>query len=45
MGFALGGLFEWTGSLLAPVVAHTAINAVNLPLLVHRYANGDPPSP
>jgi membrane protease YdiL (CAAX protease family) len=37
MGFAFGAMFEWTGSLLAPVVAHTAINGVNLPLLVRRY--------
>ena len=33
-----------TGSLLAPVVAHTAINAVNLPLLVRRYGGDEPPS-
>jgi len=39
MGFVLGGLFEWTGTLLAPVLAHTLINAVNLPLLVHRYGS------
>lgn len=44
MGFVLGLLFEWTGSLLAPVVAHTAINAVNLPLLVRRYGGDEPPS-
>jgi len=44
MGFVLGVLFEWTGSLLAPVVAHTVINAVNLPLLVRRYGRGDPPA-
>jgi membrane protease YdiL (CAAX protease family) len=42
MGFVLGGLFEWTGSLLAPVVAHTAINAVNLPLLIRRYGSQAP---
>lgn len=36
-GFCLGALFEWTGSLLAPITAHVAINAVNLPLLVKRY--------
>ncbi|MEE2664431.1 MAG: CPBP family intramembrane glutamic endopeptidase [Myxococcota bacterium] len=39
MGFVLGWLFAWTGSLLAPVIAHTVINAVNLPLLVRRYGD------
>jgi membrane protease YdiL (CAAX protease family) len=33
-GFLLGGLFEATGNLIAPVVAHAGINAVNLTLLV-----------
>lgn len=37
-GFLLGGLFELTGNLIAPVVAHAAINAVNLRLLSTRYA-------
>jgi membrane protease YdiL (CAAX protease family) len=37
-GFLLGGLFEATGNLVAPVVAHVAINAVNLWLLGNRYA-------
>ena len=32
-GFLLGGLFEWTGNLVAPVAAHVGINAVNLRLL------------
>ncbi len=40
-GFLLGGLFEWTGNLVAPVVAHAGINAVNLRLLARRY--GTPP--
>ena len=39
MGFVLGWLFAWSGSLLAPVIAHTVINAVNLPLLVRRYGD------
>lgn len=38
MGFVLGGLYERTGSLLAPVAAHTVVNGINLPLLVRRYA-------
>ena len=37
MGFAFGAMYEWTGNLLAPVVAHTVINAINLPLLLRRY--------
>jgi len=36
MGFVLGALFEQTGTLLAPIAAHTLINAVNLPLLARR---------
>jgi membrane protease YdiL (CAAX protease family) len=36
-GFLLGGLFEGTGNLLAPIVAHVGINGVNLTLLVRRY--------
>ena len=30
MGFALGLLFSWTGSLIAPVLCHGLINAINL---------------
>lgn len=30
MGFVLGGIFEWTGSLYGPIVAHVAINVLNL---------------
>lgn len=37
-GLLLGGLFEATGNLLAPVAAHALINAVNLRLLSVRYA-------
>jgi membrane protease YdiL (CAAX protease family) len=33
-GFLLGFLFEATGNLVAPVVTHMAVNAVNLTLLV-----------
>ena len=29
-GMALGGLFEWSGNLLAPAAAHIVINAVGL---------------
>lgn len=44
-GFLFGALFDWTGNLVAPVVAHTAVNAVNLPLLVRRYGPQAPVSP
>jgi membrane protease YdiL (CAAX protease family) len=36
-GFLLGGLFDATGNLVAPIVAHVGINAVNLWLLTRRY--------
>jgi membrane protease YdiL (CAAX protease family) len=35
-GFLLGGLFEWTGNLAAPIAAHVLINGVNLTLLTRR---------
>jgi membrane protease YdiL (CAAX protease family) len=35
-GFVLGALFELTGNLVAPVVAHATINAVDLRLLSRR---------
>jgi hypothetical protein len=35
-GFLLGWLFEHSGNLVAPVVAHATINAVNLWLLSNR---------
>jgi membrane protease YdiL (CAAX protease family) len=41
MGFALGAVFERTGNLVAPVMAHMTVNALNLPFLVRRYG---PPS-
>jgi len=36
-GLVLGALFESTGNLVAPIVAHVGINAVNLRRLVLRY--------
>ena len=36
-GFLLGWLYQLTGSLTAPVVAHIVINGLNLPFLVRRY--------
>ena len=38
MGFALGGLYLWTGQLLAPIAAHVVVNAINLPRLAQRAA-------
>ena len=35
-GLLLGGLFAWTGNLLAPVVTHVLVNAVNLRLLTRE---------
>ncbi len=39
VGLLIGGLFEWTGNLLAPIVAHAGINAVNLKLLARDYGS------
>jgi hypothetical protein len=35
-GFGLGALYEATGNLVAPVVAHAGVNAVNLRVLSRR---------
>jgi membrane protease YdiL (CAAX protease family) len=37
-GLVLGGLFDATGNLVAPVVAHAVVNAVNLRLLSRDHA-------
>jgi len=37
VGLMLGVLFDATGNLVAPVVAHVGINAINLRLLSQRY--------
>ena len=37
-GFLLGALFDATGNLVAPVVTHILVNAVNLRFLSVRYA-------
>ena len=36
-GLALGALFDATGNLVAPVVAHAVVNAINLRLLSRDY--------
>ncbi len=37
MGFAFGGLFLYTGQLLAPIAAHVVVNGINLPRLARRH--------
>jgi hypothetical protein len=37
IGLAFGWLYDWTGHLAAPIVAHTLVNGVNLPRLARRY--------
>ena len=41
VGFGFGVLFDRTGNVIAPVVAHTVVNAINLPLLARRYGRAD----
>jgi membrane protease YdiL (CAAX protease family) len=36
-GLGLGSLFDATGNLVAPIVAHATLNALNLTLLVREY--------
>jgi membrane protease YdiL (CAAX protease family) len=43
MGLLMGWLFEYTGNLTAPTVAHVVINAVNLRLLAIRPRTLTPP--
>lgn len=45
VGLLFGWMFERTGNLVAPIVAHSIVNGVNLPLLVRRYGSeADEPS-
>ncbi len=44
-GFGLGALYEATGNLVAPVVAHFGVNAVNLRLLTRRNFGTPPTAP
>jgi membrane protease YdiL (CAAX protease family) len=43
-GFLLGGLYAATGNLVAPVVAHFTINAVNLYKLSRDFASDAAPT-
>lgn len=40
-GLVLGGLFQWTGNVLAPIAAHFTVNAVNLRLLSRRFSRSE----
>jgi membrane protease YdiL (CAAX protease family) len=40
-GLVAGGLRIWTGAILAPVVMHVLIDAVNLPLIVRYFSVSD----
>ncbi len=41
IGLALGGLREWTDSLVAPAAAHVLINGINLLRITRRFAAWD----
>jgi membrane protease YdiL (CAAX protease family) len=43
-GFLLGGLYLWTGNLVAPVVTHVVVNGVNLRRLTRDLELADPAS-
>ncbi|MCB9591707.1 MAG: CPBP family intramembrane metalloprotease [Sandaracinaceae bacterium] len=44
MGFLLGAIYQATGSLLGPIVAHVGVNAVNLAHIVSHDPRGPQPS-
>lgn len=39
MGWVLGALFVWTGSLVAPITTHLVINGINLALMARQESN------
>lgn len=41
MGFALGGMYLYTGNVLAPILAHFTINFLNLSLISQNAAEAD----
>lgn len=45
MGFLLGGMYLYTGNLLAPVLAHFTINFLNLSLIAQQAAENEADSP
>jgi membrane protease YdiL (CAAX protease family) len=42
-GGVLGALYQGTGNLLAPIVAHFVVNALNLPHIVKKYGSSPQP--
>ncbi|MBX3268929.1 MAG: CPBP family intramembrane metalloprotease [Sandaracinaceae bacterium] len=44
MGFLLGALYQSTGSIVGPIVAHVAINAINLAHIVKHDPRGPRPT-
>ncbi len=44
MGFLLGAVYQSTGSILGPIVAHVLINGVNLAYIVQHDPRGPRPS-
>ena len=43
MGFALGLMFNWSGTLIAPVLCHAVINTLNLHRIAVKAKNRDRP--
>jgi membrane protease YdiL (CAAX protease family) len=41
-GLLMGALYMGTGNLLAPILAHFIVNALNLPYIVRKYAGESP---
>jgi membrane protease YdiL (CAAX protease family) len=41
VGLGLGGLAQWTGSLVAPAAAHVVINLINLRRITRRFGVWD----
>jgi len=41
IGLGLGGLAQWTGSLVAPAAAHVVINLINLRRITRRFGVWD----
>lgn len=44
MGFLLGAIYEATGSMIGPILAHVTINAVNLSFIVRHDPRGPSPT-
>lgn len=44
MGFALGGIYQASGSIVGPILAHVSINAANLGFIVRHDPRGPAPT-